>query len=462
MTAAAWLLLAATWGVVTLFAGRLVWRIARVPRPAAPPSERHPPALWLLGAVELWERFGFYVILTLLTFFLTEHHGLRTEQAGLVYGGYLGLVYFTPVAGGLLADRRLGRVRAIALGGALLLAGYALLALPGGLALTVGALFVVTLGNGLFKPNISALVGGLYPAGSRLQDAAFSLFYVAINVGAFLAPIAAVALRRALGFHAAFGVAAAGLAVSLGLLGLGRRWLPRPEEARAAHPSEGRAPGPPDERRRMAALLLVFAIVIVFWMAYNQNGFALSLWARDHTTAALFADPGTYQTCNPFFILAFTPLLVALWRRLGARGREPGTPAKMSFGMAVTALAFGVMALAGRAGGDQGRVSPAWLVGAYAVLTVAELCVSPMGLSFVAKIAPPRRRGLLMGGWFAAAGLGGYLSGAIGFLWARWPHSGFFLFLAGAALVAALLLRAALPLLRRATAGLYGAVEANR
>jgi POT family proton-dependent oligopeptide transporter len=199
--------------------------------------------------------------------------------------------------------------------------------------------------------------------------------------------------------------------------------------------------------------LTVFGIVILFWMSFYQNGFTLTLWARDATGPILgyVIPPETFQSVNPLFIVILTPVLVGIWSALRARGREPSTPVKMLIGMLATAAAFAIMAGAGFAGGDTGLVSPLWLVASYAAISVAELCLSPMGLSLVSRVAPERIRGLMMGLWFGATAAGGYLSGAIEPLWNVWAHSTFFGFLVGTSLFAALLLVVALPFLRRAT-----------
>jgi proton-dependent oligopeptide transporter, POT family len=208
------------------------------------------------------------------------------------------------------------------------------------------------------------------------------------------------------------------------------------------------------EKARISALLLVFAIVIVFWMAFHQNGYTLTFWARDATDAtampslaidkAHLAETGVRrlageltQAINPFFVLAFTPLVVLFWSALRRRRKEPSTAAKIGIGMLLTAAAYTIMTCAGLVGGDMGRVSIAWLVSTYATITLGELLLSPMGLSLVNKLAPARMRGLLMGGWFAATAIGNYLSGLVGSLWDTLPHSQFFLILALASLGAA-------------------------
>ncbi len=472
-----------------------------------PDRPRHPAGLYVLFFTEMWERFGFYIILAIFTLYLDEY--FHFQDKGQIYGAFLALVYFTPIGGGFIADRVLGFRRTISLGAVLMAIGYATIALPypqdpanearvlaaeaafaqtnaawegrsraaqaGGQPFTEErpvydgptrqdgrwlffvALLVLVIGSGLFKPNISVMVGNLYREGDPLKDSAFNIFYMGINIGAFFAPWAAAGLRSTLGWPAAFGAASAGMVISLALFTLFRRHILHAEigGAGAGLQAQGEPLTPQQFSARVWALLTIFAIVVLFWMSFHQNGFTLTLWARDNT-GPLFGDfrisPELFQTVNPFFVVTLTPLLVWIWGLLRRRGLEPSTPAKIGIGMLFTAAAFGTMALAGASGGDNGLVSPLWLVAAYALITTGELCLSPMGLSFVSKVAPPSIRGLMMGGWFGATAAGNYLSGAVEPLWHRWPHSRFFCLLVGASLFAAVLLRLVLGRLKRATA----------
>ena len=468
---------------------------------------KHPKGLYVLFFTEMWERFGFYTMLAIFTLYLDEF--FHFENKGQLYGGFLALVYFTPIGGGYVADKLLGFRRTIALGAVLMAIGYAMIAVPfpqdqgneakvkaaeqqfaqikigweersaaakkrgekfeekrpkySGPVRTDGrwlfflALFVLVLGNGLFKPNISVMVGNLYKDGDPLKDSAFSIFYMGINIGAFFAPMAAAGLRKAHGWSAAFGAAATGMLVSLAIFVLFKKHIMHAEIGGSTEGSVVDTPqlSPERYKARVWALLIIFAIVVLFWMSFHQNGFTLTLWARD-CTGPLWGNfripPEIYQSVNPFFVVTLTPLLVLFWNALRKRGMEPSTPGKIGVGMVLTAAAFGVMAMAGLAGGDTGLVSPLWLVTAYGVVTLGELCLSPMGLSFVSKVAPPSIRGLMMGGWFGATAVGNYLSGAIEPLWHRWPHSQFFGFLVLTSLFAGLLLRLVLNRLKKATA----------
>ena len=468
-----------------------------------PDRSRHPPGLYVLFFTEMWERFGFYTLMALLTLYLDEY--FHFESKGQIYGGFVAFVYFAPIVGGFIADRVLGFRRTIASGAVLLALGYGVVACPypenpeneakvaaveqvfqaeqdawqerydaakeKGIAFEEKApqysgpgrhdgrwlfflgLAVVVIGNGLFKPNISVLVGNLYTRSSPLKDAAFNIFYMGINIGAFLAPLAAGELRNRYGWSQAFAAAALGMVVSLVIFLSFWRQL-GVAETDPSLDREGSVPdlAPGEIRERIKALFTIFAIVILFWLSFYQNGFTLTLWARD-STGPIFGrkiSPELFQSVNPFFIVLLTPLIVMFWGALRRRGKEPSTPGKMALGMLMTAFSFAIMAVAGRLGGDTGLVSPLWLVGTYAGITVAEVCLSPMGLSFVSKVAPPRLRGLMMGGWFGATAAGGYLAGAIEPLWDRWSHSTFFSFLVAISLVATALLALRLRFLRRA------------
>lgn len=423
----------------------------------AAPKHKHPPGLPVLFFTEMWERFSFYCMLSILSLYMNEALGFSTVKVGQIYGGYIGLVYFSPLLGGLLADKVLGFGRAILIGAVFMGAGHFLLAFPP-LPTFFAGLGCLIIGNGLFKPNISTLLGNLYRDRPEKRDEAYNIFYMGINVGAFFSPLVAAYLRNQFGWHYAFGAAGIGMIISLIIFSTLRRYTTAGEvENRATHEVREIQLTREQEKKRIAALLLVFAVVIVFWMAFHQNGYTLTFWARDATEASAMpswsldrehqAQTGERrlageltQAINPAFVLLFTPLLVAFWTMLRHRRREPSTAAKIGIGMLLTAGAYTIMTAAGAVGGNVGRVSIGWLVSSYAVITMGELCLSPMGLSLVNKLAPARMRGLLMGGWFAATAIGNYLSGVVGTLWDRMPHSSFFLILTAASLGAAAVL----------------------
>jgi proton-dependent oligopeptide transporter, POT family len=410
------------------------------PQAAAPAlPERHPQGLYVLFATELWERFGFYTLGAMLALYLrdsAEGMGWPEQDATTLFSYYLMFVYASPLIGGWLADKWMGQRLAITVGAFFFGAGYFLLYLPSVSVLYL-ALTLVIIGNGFFKPNVSAMVGSLYPEGSRLKDSAYNIFYMGINIGAFLAPVVAEFMRQRFGFRVAFTVAGFGMMVCLATFWGFRKYLSARQVDTPAQILE-RKPLPIDsvpDSKRIMALLVIFVIVIVFWMAFHQNQLTLTYFANDNTDWAAWGNVSGVisNAINPFWIITLTVPLISFWRWLAKKGLEPSTPAKIGIGMFLTAISFYVMALAGLAGGNTGKVSPWWLISAYAIVSLGELMLSPMGLSLVSKVAPVRMRGLMMGGWFVATAIGNKLT-AIGVFWRIWDHSTFFFILATMAL----------------------------
>jgi proton-dependent oligopeptide transporter, POT family len=413
-------------------------------------SQKHPPGLYVLFATEMWERFSFYSMLALFTLYLqnpTEGFGWARNDATRLYAIYLAAVYFSPLVGGFIADRKWGYRRSVMFGGFFFMAGHLLLSFKS-IPIMYLALACLVVGNGFFKTNVSAMVGKLYPEGSNLKDRAFNIFYMGINVGAFLAPIVMEVVKTKFGYHPAFAVAAFGMAISVSILWYFKKHVEIVDMA----PKEGAqatninlVDSVPD-KRRIGALIVIFLIVIVFWMAFHQNGATWTYWANDNTdwsasavvpilinifTLGLIDGSDVSgvisNAINPFWVIVLTFPLVWFWKWIDKKGLEPSTPTKMAIGMFMVAAAYLIMWQGALAGGDTGKVSPWWLIIAYAVLTLGELMLSPMGLSLVSKVAPIRMRGLMMGGWFAATSIGNYLVGTIGVKWTVWTHSRFFL-----------------------------------
>jgi POT family proton-dependent oligopeptide transporter len=367
-----------------------------------------------------------------------------------IYGLYTGLVYLTPLFGGLLADRVLGQHRTILLGAGLMAIGHFMMAFE---PLFLFALTLLILGNGAFKPNMSAQVGGLYAPGDPRRDRAYSIFYVGINVGALLAPLICGTLGEEIGWH--YGFAAAGIGMTIALLIYIRalRILPPDELHRIKRTDDADGPLDRRERLRIVALLLLFAPTTLFWATYEQQGNTIVLWADDHTNRyidLLFWHgeiPITwFQAFNPLLIIAFTPFLVRLWARQAKRGGEPGTVTKMSLGCLGVAIANLIMAgAAWSAGGDE--ASWLWLLAYFVVITLGELYISPIGLSLVSKLAPVRMVSMLMGLWLATSFAGNFLAGWLGSFWSEMDKLMFFLMIAGiAALAGAVILLFARPL----------------
>jgi len=422
--------------------------------PAPTDEERtflgHPIGLTILFLTEMWERFGFYGMRSILVYYMMKSLMFPQAKASNLYGWYLALVYMTPVIGGWLADRFIGYKRAILIGGSVLAAGYFMLGL-GRRELFFPALAILILGNGAFKANISTLVGKLYKSGDPRRDRGFGIFYVGINVGAALSPLVCATLADKYGYH--WGFAAAGVGMIIGIVTfLAGQPLLRGVNMGAAGNSEAPTVGPqqgqvaPNEDRsteggRILALVIICFFVIFFFAAYEQGGNTLALWADDNTDRHLgnFLVPaGWFQSVNPIFIFAMTPVLNIIWERLSKRGKEPSSATKMTIGLFFLGLSFIVMRVAAQAGGSEtARVNMMWLVFAYWVQTIGELCLSPIGLSLVTKLAPARLGGMLMGVFFFAIFAGNWLSGKIGALYSRYDHATFFTIFVFSSLVAA-------------------------
>lgn len=395
--------------------------------------KNHPKGLAVLFFTEMWERFGFYTMLAILALYMDEHFALPKHISGNIYGIFIACVYFTPLLGGVLADKWLGYGKSIVIGAILMGLGYFMLSIDNMTAFFI-SLGIIVFGNGFFKPNISTMLGNLYGDHNPLKDNGFNIFYMGINIGAFFSPIAASYFRNNFGWGYAFGVAGLGMIVSIIIFLAFRKHIETVVHAKSVASEHVKQFSPRQERNRILSLVTIFGIVILFWMAFHQNGFTLTFWARDCTNTTL--PPELFQTINPFFVVFFTPLLVYFWGRLRKISKEPSTTGKILVGMTLTAASFALMMCAGLVGGDTGRVSVLWLIFAYAIITAGELCLSPMGLSLVSKMSPPRMRGLMMGGWFASTAIGNYLSGFLGSFWDGMPHSKFFGILVITSLVA--------------------------
>jgi proton-dependent oligopeptide transporter, POT family len=399
-----------------------------------PNLHRHPPGLAVLFFTEMWERFSFYCMLSILSLYMDESLHFSMMATSQIYGLYTGLVYFTPLIGGWLADRYFGFRKSIIMGGIAMGIGHLCLAFPPLPTFFLGLICLIV-GNGMFKPNISSILAGLYHEMPEKLDDAYNIFYMGVNLGALISPFVAFYLRTNYGWHYAFGAAGVGMVIAILVFTIFRKHVAKGEvhgvERSKAHQITLTHA---QEKQRIFALVFISIVVVVFWMAFEQSGLTMTFWARDNTITEI--SPELFQAVNPIFILMFTPLLIMGWTWLRRRGKEPATASKIALGMLLGAAAGAIMMVAALSGGDHGRVNVSWLVSAYAVITVAEICLSPMGLSLVAKLAPPRMAGFWMGGWFAVSAIGSYLAGLIGSFWDRMNHSTFFAFLTVSSLIA--------------------------
>jgi POT family proton-dependent oligopeptide transporter len=421
----------------------------------------HPRGLGLLFATEMWERFSYYGMRALLILYLVNVLGWDTARAANLYGTYTGLVYFTPLLGGLLADRYLGTRRSLVIGGALIALGHFSLAVPGMGAFYLG-LALVVIGTGFFKPNVSTMVGQLYGAGDPRRDEGFTIFYVGINVGAFLGPIVCGYLAQTPGYGWHWGFGAAGVGMLLGLavyVALRDRYLPGVGVRRAAAPGALRTPASDSrhDARRIAALLIVAVFVVCFWAAYDQSGSSMNLFADRYTrldVGPLRLRSSWFQSVPAFYVLVFAPVFAGVWGWLRERRLEPSTPRKMALGLFLLGLGFVFLVLGGHRVdvGAGGRVSPLWLLVAYLFHVWGELCLSPVGLSYVTKVAPVRFASMLMGVWFLANAVADKLAGSVAALMYKMPSlAAFFAIFVVSSVVAGVVMLTMVPVVRGLT-----------
>ncbi|MGO9172349.1 MAG: peptide MFS transporter [Rhodomicrobium sp.] len=427
----------------------------------------HPRGLAFLFATEMWERFSYYGMRALLVLYLVKYlllpgHaenviGLGSLKGGLesvfgpletqplasqIYGLYTALVYLTPIAGGLIADRVLGQRRTVIIGAVLMAIGHFMMAFE---PLLLFALLTLILGNGAFKPNISTQVGELYAPGDTRRDSAFSIFYVGINIGAFFSPLVCGTLGEELGWHYGFAAAGIGMLTGLAIYSRGLRELPPDElqKAKAAHHEHD--PLTSGDWSAIAALLVLFLPNTLFWATYEQQGNTIALWAdgfTDRSVNLLFwrgEIPVTwFQAFNPFMIFAFTPFIVGLWARQARAGREPPSVIKMAIGCFGVMLANLVMAYAALHVSANAKASWLWLLAYFVIITAGELYLSPVGLSLVSKVAPARVLSLMMGAWLATSFVGNFMAGWLGSFWSSMEKPAFFVMIAGVAALAGL------------------------
>ena len=483
-----------------------------------------PKGLFALALANTGERFGYYTMLAILALLMQARFGWSEAAAGQVYAIFLAGVYFMPLLGGIIADK-IGYGKCVVLGIAVMFLGYLSLSNPAGYGMWAkvimcSGLALVAVGTGLFKGNLQVLVGNLYddPKYSAKRDSAFSLFYMAINIGAMFAPAMARKITEVMlaskgyvydaacqdpayldalsgAYGLCFAVACVSLVLSVAIYFACRNWFKHADlTAKQSKSSDSAAVvelTPKQTKDRLVALFLVFAVVIFFWMAFHQNGSALTFFAKNYTdltvtgpmrlgfniwilaliaasvytcfgmfqsdtrkgktgcavatlalwgaAAAIFyfvtpnpvyAQPSDFQQFNPFFVVALTPISMAIFGALAKKGKEPSAPKKIALGMLVAALGFVIITISSiglkspmdlAPGETQSILSPGWLISTYLTLTFAELLLSPMGISFVSKVAPPKYKGMMMGCWFAATAIGNYLSSIPSMLWSKIP-----------------------------------------
>jgi POT family proton-dependent oligopeptide transporter len=437
----------------------------------------HPKGLSVLFATEMWERFSYFGMASLLVLYMVKYLllpgqveavlGYRAVKAALeslfgpldvqplasqIFGFYTGLAYLTPILGGVLADRVLGQRNTAIIGALLMAIGHFLMAFE---ALLFVALGFLILGIGAFKPNVSTQVGSLYGPDDPRRLRAYSIYYVGINIGAFLAPLVAGTLGGEVGWHYGFAAAGIGMLVGTAIYIGGMRWLPPDElhRARVAHAEP--QPFSAAEWRAIVGLLCVFVLVAFFWATYDQQGNTLLLWCEDYTERSINLGfwkgeiPTTwFLALNPLMIFVFTPILIKLWSVERQIGAELSTISKLALGFLCVALGNLMMAAAASDLAPAAKASPWWLVGYFTIVTVGELHLAPVGLALISRLAPARVLSLMMGLWFAATFPGDVLGGWLGGFWSTMEKSNFFLMIGAIAGTAGLAVFALNPALR--------------
>ena len=382
-------------------------------------SQNHPKGLYLLFFVEMWERFSFYGMRALIVLYMIQELMYSAQKAGNIYGLYTGLVYLTPLLGGYLADNFWGQRKCITTGATLMCCGLFLLAF-GSKSFFLLALFLMICANGLFKSNISSVLGLLYGNDNTKKDSAYTIFYIGINLGAFISPLVCGTLAVNFGFK--YGFAAAGVGMLIGIACykllenklLGNYGL-TPIKSSNHITKESNLPAQ-KQKEQLSALIILMLFTIPFWICFEQAGSSLTLFAQYHTNRNVlgYEIPTEYfQSLNPFFIITLAPLVSILWENLKKKSKEPTSVEKFATSLFLIALSYILLAYAGILS-ESTKVSPLWLVVGYFIMTIAELCLSPIGLSLVSKLAPKKFLSLMMGCWFLTSFLGNLIAGIWG------------------------------------------------
>ena len=411
----------------------------------------HPRGLTVLFLTNMWEQFSYYGMRALLVYYMTKQLLFSQEHSSLVYGAYTACAYFTPIFGGVLADRLLGKRRAILLGGSIMAIGHFMMAFE---PIFYVALVTIALGNGLFLPSLPSQIDDLYQKGDPRVGSAYNVYYVGINIGGFLAPLICGTLGEVYGWHYGFGAAGVGMVAGLLIYAFGQRLLPSQDGTRRDDPAAVAEPAMappglprPDEGRTGRDTLMVLAgialSVTVFRSAYEQLGNTVALWADSgvNRQAGSFEIPMTwFQSLNPLFVMLFTPFLLAWWARRSKEGVAERPARRMAIGAGVVGGAYLLLA-AIAAAADGAAAGWIWLALFFAVLTFGELFILPTGLGLFARLAPARFGATTVAAWFVTIFSGSLAAGVIGTLWSHLAPPAYFLMLAGLAGLAALLLR---------------------
>lgn len=386
-------------------------------------KERPKQLPWLF-ATEAWERFCYYGMRAILMLYMTKFlfvdmggKQIVTEHAGTIYGWFTGLVYLAPVLGGFVADRYIGKRKSVMIGAILMGLGYLTMAIPQ-VSFFYIALGLVIFGNGFFKPNITPMVSELYDDDDEAgKDSGMTIFYMGINLGAFFSPLVCGTLGENYGWHWGFIAAGVGMAVALVIFIFAQKRLGQVGLKRSMadiHKGEDNKPLTYEEKQRIAVIFILAFFVIFFWVAFEQAGSSLTLFADRSTDRFIFGwevPASWFQSINPLFIVLLGIPMTRLWAWLSERGKNPSTPMKMVIGLFLASLGFLIMIPASMLASDGNKVMMLWLIGVYFTHTVGELCLSPIGLSMVTKLAPKMFVSMLIGVWFMANFASNYLAG---------------------------------------------------
>jgi len=425
----------------------------------------HPKGFNTLFFVEMWERFGFYTMMAVLTLFMLDDFLWTEEKVSPIFGFFVAGVYIFPILGGIISDRWLGQKNSIRVGALIAMVGYFALVFssPERIPLLFAGLTAVAFGTGLFKPNINALRGNLYSKDNQhLKDNGFNLAYMGVNIGAAISPWAALLLRRAYlkntesfvkfgidNYHACFALAGIGMIVAMIAATV---WQKKYDYADSIHLRKQKDNAPAEQAsqrieiprseyfERLVTLCILFVIAMFFWVSFYQNGTALTFFAKYSTQKISWLTPEVYQTFNPIFIVSLTPLLLGYLAYLARKGKNLTAPDKIMLGFLVAGLAPLVMAIASyfdKSSLGPNSMSPLWLIGTYFMVAVAEILISPLGMSYVSKVAPPSMSSSIMGLWLGATGVGSLMAGLFASFYNKLDRTVFFLIIMGLLLLSA-------------------------
>jgi len=398
----------------------------------------HPRGLTILFLTNMWEQFSYYGMRALLVYYMTKQLLMAQGSSSLVYGTYTACAYFTPLIGGIIADRVLGKRRSIVIGGSLMALGHFMMTLE---PLFYPALATIAIGNGLFLPSLPSQIGELYERGDPRAGRAYNVYYVGVNIGGFLAPLICGTLGEVFGWHWGFGAAGVGMVIGLVVYLSGQRYLPQQAPRRAMEPTS--APRDGMDRATIALLFGLAVSVTIFRSAYEQIGNTVALWADSGVDKQVgrFAIPMTwFISINPLCVMLLTPLLLAYWRRREEAGVSEAPTQRMATGALIVGASYLMLAALSWSAGEA-SVHWLWFALFFVVLTTGELFILPTGLGLFARMAPRRFGATTVASWFLASFAGSLCAGLVGSLWGRMSHAAFFTLLLGICVLAAISLR---------------------